>query len=330
MVDTLYIEESISEHPRALEISSRFPRARRILCERYSEVFNPKAQNFRLQKKRPALILAKKFKNFLLATPPSYGIGAQHNYYFSHMLNCLYDCRYCFLQGMYQSANYVAFVNFEDFEQEIRQTASTHLHQEIHFFSGYDCDSLAMEPITGFARFFLPVFRSTPNAWLELRTKSTQIKTLLETDPIPNCIIAFSFTPEEISNALEHRVPSVEKRFESMVQLQKSGWTLGLRFDPLIYQQGCFAQYSKLFENAFNTLDINQLHSVSLGSFRLPEKMFRKVHNLYPKEKLFAAPLEAANGMISYKAALEIELTEYCTEQLLQYIPEEKFFPCSI
>ena len=330
MVDTIYIEQSISGYPRTHEICSRFPKARKILCERYSEVFNPKAQNFRLQKKRPALILAEKFKNFLLATPPGYGIGARRNFYFSHMLNCLYDCRYCFLQGMYRSANYVVFVNYEDFDREIRQTVTKYPQQEIHFFSGYDCDSLALEPITGFARFIVPVFRSLSNAWLELRTKSTQIKMLLETDPIPNCIVAFSFTPKEIANALEHQVPSVDKRFEAMLKLQKSGWTLGLRFDPLIYQRGCFEQYSKLFETAFNTLDINQLHSVSLGSFRLPEKMFRKVRKLYPEEKLFAAPLESTQGMISYKASLETELTDYCTEQLLQYIPKDKFFPCSI
>ena len=35
------------------------------------------------------------------------------------MLNCLYDCRYCFLQGMYRSANYVLYVNYEDFTKDI-------------------------------------------------------------------------------------------------------------------------------------------------------------------------------------------------------------------
>jgi len=30
-------------------------------------------------------------------------------------LNCVYDCEYCYLQGMYPSANIVVFVNFEDF-----------------------------------------------------------------------------------------------------------------------------------------------------------------------------------------------------------------------
>ena len=60
MIDTIYIEENIQQHPRVDEICRRFPKARRIYCCRYGEVFNPKAQNFRLQKQKPALILAEK------------------------------------------------------------------------------------------------------------------------------------------------------------------------------------------------------------------------------------------------------------------------------
>ena len=110
----IYIENAIREHPRTLEVLDRFPRAEIIECERYGEVFNRASQNFRLQKPRPGLILAKKHGNLILPAPEGYSIGAADNYYFSHMLNCLYDCRYCFLQGMYRSANYVYFVNFED------------------------------------------------------------------------------------------------------------------------------------------------------------------------------------------------------------------------
>ena len=55
------------------------------------------------------------------------------------------------------------------------------------FFSGYDCDSLALESITGFADVsFLSFFAKHPNAQLELRTKSVNLKVLEMTDPLPN------------------------------------------------------------------------------------------------------------------------------------------------
>jgi spore photoproduct lyase len=330
MINSIYIEENVRYHPRTLSICERFPLARKIICERYGEVFNPKAQNFRLQKQNPALILAEKYKNFALPAPPNYGIGAEKNYYFSHMLNCLYDCRYCFLQGMYQSANYVLFVNFEDYQQEIQNICIATPDEDIHFFSGYDCDSLALEPVSGFAEHFLPFFADIPNAWLELRTKSTQIRSLLNRSPDPRCIVAFSLSPDEIAKKVEDKAPPLTKRLDSLCKLQDQGWQLGLRFDPLIFQTGYQQQYKNLFEQVFSRIKLDSLHSVSLGVFRLPEKYFKKVHKLYPEERLFASPLETRQKMTSYKTEIEQEMMQYCTEQLLSHIPTSKFYPCTL
>ena len=328
MIETIYIEENIVQHPRVIEIMTRFPQARKIICGRYGEVFNPKAQNFRLQKQKPALILAEKYKNFTMPVPSGYGIGARRNFYFSHMLNCLYDCRYCFLQGMYQSANYVLFINYEDFQDEIKQRCAETPTEAVHFFSGYDCDSLSLEPVTGFAEQFLPIFETIPNAWLELRTKSTQVRSLLSREAFPRCIVAFSLNPDEIATKVEAKAPSLERRLDALLKLQTHGWQIGLRFDPMIYQLGYQQQYQHLFEQVFSVIKLESLHSVSLGAFRLPEKYFKKVHKLFPDEKLFVSPLENNQGIISYKEALEQEMTHFCTEQLLRYIPKELFFPC--
>jgi spore photoproduct lyase len=300
-----------------------------IACERYGEVFNPKAQNFRLQKQHPALILAHKHQKFVLPTPTGYGIGGERNYYFSHMLNCLYDCRYCFLQGMYQSANYVLFVNYEDFQQQIRETCLQTPEQPVYFFSGYDCDSLAFEPVTGFAETFLPLFAELPNAWLELRTKSTQIRGLLNREAMPRCVVAFSLSPETVADKVEAKAPSLVRRIDAAVKLQQRGWQIGLRFDPLIYQHDYRRHYRALFEQVFAAINPHALHSVSLGVFRLPEQYFKKIHKLYPDEKLFASPLQTTSGMVSYRHELEQTMMADCSDMLLQYIPQHRFFPCN-
>lgn len=330
MIDTLYIESAVAEHPRIGAIRQRFPEARVVNCERYGEVFNPKAQNFRLQKQKPALIMARKHQKFVLPAPPGYGIGGRRNYYFSHMLNCLYDCRYCFLQGMYQSANYVLFVNYEDFQQQIRDICRETPEETIYFFSGYDCDSLAFEPVTGFAEAFLPVFAELPNAWLELRTKSTQIRGLLNRPVLQRCVVAFSLSPDSVADKVEAKAPSPAKRIEAAAKLQQQGWQIGLRFDPLIYQHHYQEQYRQLFRQVFSVIDADALHSVSLGVFRLPEHFFKKIHKLYPEERLFASPLTNSAGMVSYKSELEQAMMRDCSEMLLQYIPRERFFPCSL
>src|SRR3989338_10836280 len=263
MMQTIYIEKEIQHDARVQNICKRFPNAAKIVCERYGEVFNRKSQNFRLQKKRPALILAKKFDHFVLKSPEGCGLGFRRNFYFSHMLNCIYDCRYCFLQGMYRSAYYVLFVNYEDFQLAIEEKIKEAQGEESYFFSGYDCDSLALESITHFAAEFLHFFARHPKAWLELRTKSVQIETLLDMDPVPNCVAAFSLNPENIVKALEEKTPSFERRLDAMERLGKAGWKLGLRFDPLIYHDDYELQYQRLFRDVFEKVNANQIHSIS-------------------------------------------------------------------
>lgn len=330
MFEFIYIENSVANHPRTHEICAKYPDATKIPCNYYGEVFNRKSQNFRLQKQNPALILAAKHENHVLKTPDGYGIGGQRNFYFSHMLNCLYDCRYCFLQGMYHSAHYVLFVNYEDFLGAIsRKLAATHKVPS-WFFSGYDCDSLALEPVSGFIKFVLPWFEQHPRAMLEIRTKSTQIRSLLNSQPLDNVIVACSFTPDEINKALEHKVPGILKRLDSMAALQASGWKIGLRFDPIIYHQNYRSQYQELFRETFARLDRKNIHSVSLGPFRLPRSYFKKVSRLYPEEPLFAGPLVNCNGMVSYPGEVEQEIIEFCTNELLRYVPGDILYPCRI
>ena len=328
MIGTIYIEEEIQNHPRTVAITNRFQNATQIICDRYTSVFNSNAQNFRLQKKQPSLILARKHKGYVLPTPTGYGIGSDQNYYFSHMLNCLYDCRYCFLQGMYRSANYVVFVNYEDYLDEIA-TLSDQSDEDSWYFSGYDCDSLAMEPVTGFMDYALDRFAVLNKAHIEIRTKSTQIRGLLNRDPIENSVVAFSFSPENIAGALEHKAPTVEKRITAMQKLQRHGWKIGLRFDPVIPSATLASDYRKLFADIFVKIEPDSVHSVSYGMFRLPKPFFKKMVKLYPAEKLFSLPLTEESAQVSFTATSEAASLETVHNELCRHVDEKVIFPCS-
>ncbi len=327
MIDTIYIENEIRNHPRTLQICERFPKATTIFCDRYTSVFNSNSQNFRLQKKNPALILARKHHKHVLPTPPGYGIGSDRNYYFSHMLNCLYDCRYCFLQGMYRSANYLVFVNYEDFFDQITATTAEST-EDTWFFSGYDCDSLAMEPVTGFMGEALNHFESIENAHLEIRTKSTQIRSLLNREAIPNCVVAFSFSPERPSQALEHGVPSIAKRINAMRKLQHHGWKTGLRLDPIIHSQSVQRDYADLLDEIFQSVQAEHIHSVSYGMFRLPKPFFRKMVRMYPEEKLFSMPLTEHDSQVSFGDKAEETSLAIVDAEIRKYIDKQNIFPC--
>ena len=219
------------------------------------------------------------------------------------------------------------FVNFEDFEEEILRATKTS-EEPSWFFSGYDCDSLALESVTGFADHFLPFFKKLDNAWIELRTKSVATRVLRDTEPLNRAVVAFSFTPQEISTQLEHGVPSVDARIRAMLQLAEQGWKIGLRIDPLIDCTGFKDRYAKLFENIFTTLSEHTIHSVSLGAFRMPHGFFKKMEKHYPEEPLFASDLESKGGIIAYRENTEKRLKHTCFELLEKWVSPDKIFTC--
>lgn len=328
MVSGVYIESEIRDHPRARKLLERLRNLPVVEIEHYGEMFNPRAQNFRLQKKNPAIIIARKNDGHVLAAPEGYGLGGNHNYYFSHMLNCIYDCRYCFLQGMYQSAHQILFINYEDFGERIKEVAASHPGEAVWFYSGYDCDSLANEPMTEFTDYFIPLVASIDNAWMELRTKSTQVRSMLKLQPCERVVTAFSFTDPVSHSKLEHGVPSIAKRVGAMQRLIDAGWAVGLRFDPVVYHQDYQAAFVNLIDEIFTTVDPQKLHSVSLGSFRLTRDHFRKIARLYPEEPLFAQKVDLDNGIISYPQEREREMIEYCETELMKHIPHQTYHPC--
>ena len=345
-MDSLYIENSLirpaMDDPasqRAARLIDRFPQADVIPCERYGEVFNPKNQDFRAQKSRPALLVARKFDGRVLPTPVGYGVGGEYNYYFAHMLNCVYDCRYCFLQGMYRSANYVLFVNYEDYLADIDAKLAQH-DVPVWFFSGYDCDSLAFEPVSGFADYFLPAFAERPQAFLELRTKSTQIRSLLNHPALPNVVVAFSLSPSPVVAQLEHQTASLDKRLDAISRLIQAGWPVGLRFDPIIDCEAFESVYSAFFKQTFDRIEqaltisgrsfTEAVHSISLGTFRLPKPFFKRMVKLYPREPLFNLSLTEQDSEVSYPDHLNQQRLHFCQQTLARYSPVEKLYTCQL
>jgi spore photoproduct lyase len=184
--------------------------------------------------------------------------------------------------------------------------------------------------VTGFVAHFLPFFESLPNAWIELRTKSTATQVLQKMNPLSNAVVAFSFTPEEISQQIEHGVPPVSSRIRAMSKLAEQGWKLGLRIDPLIECHNFELRYSKLFQSIFETLDEKSIHSVSLGAFRMPQRFFKKIEKHYPEEPLLAGNFQSKRGNIGYQEEVEENLKGTCLQSLLNWIDPAKIFTCDL
>ncbi len=322
-VSNIYIEKDIINHPNTERIISKIKYRNIILCDNYSEVFNNNNQNFRIQKTNPSLVLAKKNNNFIYKAPKEFSIGFKKNFYFSHMLNCIYDCSYCYLQGMLNSANLLLFINYEDFFNKIEKIIEKD-NDEKCFFSGYDCDSLALENVTNFVDQLLRHFSITKNSFFEIRSKSVNIAVLKKNKPQRNFITALSLNPDFIVKSFEENTPSLEKRITALKSLQKIGWQVGLRFDPLILE-GNMNNYKFFFEYVFKSLNVKLIHSVTIGNFRMPLGYLKKLSKLRPEDE-FIQSQNIDRVLIQKNNLDKNKFLEFSLNEICKYIDMNKIF----
>ena len=148
----IYVERRIRNHPRTEQILLRFPQAQIVEIEHYKDVFNRHGQDGVRQHQAQALILAEKTDHFFYeGAPVCQDFGNTNFYYCSTMMNCIYDCSYCYLKGMYPSGHMVLFVNIEDYLEELDHILKT---QNMYVCISYDADLLAMEAVTGYVRLW--------------------------------------------------------------------------------------------------------------------------------------------------------------------------------
>ena len=108
------------------------------------------------------------------------------------------------------------------------------------------------------------------------------------------------------------------------------GWPIGLRFDPLIYCENWRHLYQELIAEIMDDAVIRAIHSVSYGPLRYPKQMYQQITKLYPDEVFFASSMTQNQGFVSYGEAIEREMSDYLSEQLINYISTDNIFQCVI
>ena len=79
-----------------------------------------------------------------------------------NLLNCIFDCQYCFLQGMYNSSNIVCFVNVEDFAKEFSRMECGSM-----IALSYETDLIAHHNIVPYLEYIYEYIKATENVALK-------------------------------------------------------------------------------------------------------------------------------------------------------------------
>ena len=320
----IYCEKEIYDTKKAQEIIKKFKNSRVILIEHYKDIFCRKHQNSFIQKNSQNLIIAQN-KGCLIykGAPVCQNFGNSEFYYTTNAINCVYDCEYCFLQGMYPSSNIVLFINFYDYKKSILQMLKKN---NVYLCVSFDTDLLAIENLFGSCREWIEFAREEKKLKIEIRTKSANFNLISDITPCPNVILAWTLSPDNLIQAYEHKTPCINKRIENIKKAVKFGWKVRICLDPLIYTDKYKIYYTELIENIFKNIPIEKINDISIGAFRMSSEYLKKIRRNKTNSLIINYPFETTEGICHYNNEIEKELTSFVYDKIKKYMDKDKIF----
>jgi len=289
MFNQIFVEQEFSNHPILDKIKNLSPKATFKPIDRYDNYFGKVKKPYLEKRNNLNLYVARKRGALVKEAPDAYGLEGDPHYYFIHAYNCIYECEYCYLQGYFNSPDIVLFLNHEEIGNEIKNIIKqTPKDQTPWFHAGEFSDSLALTHITDEVAYLYNLFRSQPNAKLEFRTKSVNIRALEKEKASPNNIVSFSLSPSKVSKSFDLKTPSTSARLKAIKKLHELGHPIGIHLDPIIYTENIFEDYKSLMDQLQESIPISQIEYLSIGVVRFTKDVFRQLEQNYPNSSLLA------------------------------------------
>ena len=320
----IYVEKAVLDHPRTKAILARFSKSRVIEIGHYKDVFNRPRQSFTLQKTSPSLILAENTgASVFPGAPVCQDFGYDHFYYTSSCRNCIFDCEYCFLRGMYGSADVVVFVNLEDAFSEVEKLLSKH---PVYLCVSFDTDLIALENLTGYVSEWAEFTKEHPDLTIEIRTKSFR-KDIFQ--KIPSCdrvIFAYTLSPKEVIEKFEKRTATLPERLSAASCAMDKGFPVRLCFDPVVYFPDWKNAYTEMVAEVKNSIDLSRIKDVSIGTFRISSEYIKKLRKDLPGSPICQFPFENHGGVMEYPDLIRKDMENTLVTLLQSLISQEKIF----
>ncbi len=268
-------EKSVLNTEYAKHIISNLPNAEIIEIDEYLPSCNDP---------RNTLFLSKNKSSWLKpcpATPLNICCGY---YILNFAAGCPINCSYCILNGYFESRSISIYCDVDRIEAELNTLLSNGKIYRIG--SGEFTDSLAFDHISNFSKFIIPIVLKHKNITFEFKTKSNNIKNLLEFKGDRRIMVSWSLNPETIIKNEEMGSASLTERLEAASKCAKNGYRVGFHFDPIIYHENWEDNYSQVVDRIYKYVNPEDIGWISMGGFRFPPNLKDKIESIYPKTEI--------------------------------------------
>ena len=304
----IYIEYQAKDYPQTQKIIKKFPHAQIVWIKNYKNIFD---KNLPLGVSlKPSFVVAKLTSTSILKAPDGYGHNDKTSYFLKTSLNCIFDCDYCYLKWAFKNDIPVYFVNYDNIKKEIiqlvgyqddnlddgsRWSQDDNIELKLHlkldykdkiwFYTSDYSDILWMNGISGFLEEFVPFFEQFDNAMMEIRSKSANIKPILDLWFVPsNTEFAFSLNPQQLIDKYEKWTSSLKSRIQAINTLLDKWYKVWLRFLPCLPVKNYEKIYSELVNYIKLNIPIEKVSSIFVSGLLYTKqdykKMLKKMPNL--------------------------------------------------
>ena len=332
MFENIFVEKEFLGSKRVNNILKKTGHKDPIVIDKIEDHFGRFYKPYLHKRTNLNLYLGSKKGKIVKEAPPAYGKQGYPHYYFVHAYNCIYECEYCYLQGYFNSPDIVLYLNYEEITEEIHKTIKRHSEdQVIWFHAGEFSDSLALSHLTEEVDFYYKLFENLPNARLEFRTKSANIRKLMNVTPLDNVVVSYSLSPKKVSLEVDRKTPPLLTRLKAIKKLQDYGHKIGIHLDPIIYSETLESDYEELFHEMNKLeIDVNALEYISIGVVRFSKDVFRQFKNNYPDSPILKQEfITGEDQKMRMLKPLRLEILDRVKNIALNFIDcQEKIYLC--
>lgn len=318
MFQKVYVENQILKQPETQHILKRFPQEKIIAIHNHKNLFENLPRDYTFQKPKKNLILADYEGTIVKEAPPAYGFSSLPHFYFIHAKNCIYECQYCFLQGYFKSPDLVLYVNYQKLCSALKSSFRNN-KKGAWYHAGEFSDSLALSTLTNELPYLFELFKDHPDHFLELRTKSANIKSIIDLKPLSNVYVSFSLSPVKVAKEYDLKASPVTARLSAMRKLTEKGFSIGIHLDPVIYNEDYEKQYVDLIDEICKNIERRRIKYISIGTVRFTKDVFKQLQKNYPDSNILKKSFQKGfDGKLRYSKPLRQNMQNEINAILMQ------------
>jgi spore photoproduct lyase len=243
--------------------------------------------------------------------------------------NCTLECSYCVLQTYLSNPLIVVFVNTDDMTRELESAFRRHQDQRIRLGTGELADSLALEHLTDFSDFIVPLVEQFPHVTFEFKTKTDSVEKLLTRKASGNVVVSWSLNSEVAIASDEWGTAPLDRRLAAARRCVEHGYRVGFHFDPLIVHEEWETNYKGVVEQLFHAVPPARIIWISLGALRFPPSLKPIIQERFPQTRIiYEEFIVGEDGKLRYFKPIRVELYKKMVEWIREKAPYAFIYLC--